>query len=217
VCKCRAPLAAGFASRSPAERRREKLPRRRLCTTKIGDRPEVPMEFAFLRRVMLRWRVKNAQIAARLRAPFRAQRRRRSEIHHTKKILRRMPSASLLTARTRGKTLESRPSDSRGAAFLGGERTPRSVTADEIFACASGREERNRSAFAMSVRRTSALAPSNSEPLLDERVDRLRVGLAARRLHDLSDKPAEHIRLRLRLFHLVGIFGDDLVDELLDR
>jgi hypothetical protein len=102
------------------------------------------MEFAFLRRIMLRCRVENARIAAHPRARFRARRRRRSGIHHAKKILRRRPSAGLLTARARRKTRKS----SLNRFARGGARTRRGVTADEIFARATDREERSRTVFA---------------------------------------------------------------------
>ena len=128
VCKCRAPLAARCASRSSAERRCERLLRRRGCTAKISDRAEVPMECAFLRRIMLRCRVENARIAAHPRARFRARRRRRSEIHHAKKILRRTPSAGLLTARARRKTRKSSLNRFARRGVRGGARTWRGVT-----------------------------------------------------------------------------------------
>ena len=48
---------------------------------------------------------------------------------------------------------------------------------------------------------------------LQQIVDGLRVGLAAGRLHHLADEPADHRGLRLGLRRLVGIGGDDLVDD----
>jgi len=62
------PAAARFASRSLAERNREKLPRRRRSTTKNNVCAEVPMECAFLRRVLLQCCGENARIDLRLRA-----------------------------------------------------------------------------------------------------------------------------------------------------
>src|SRR4030095_3951602 len=58
---------------------------------------------------------------------------------------------------------------------------------------------------------------SDAELRLQEIVDRLRVGLAARRLHHLADEPAGELRLGFRLRDLVRIGGDDVVDDLLDR
>src|SRR6185312_9991307 len=47
-------------------------------------------------------------------------------------------------------------------------------------------------------------ARSDAELGLQQRVHCLRIGLAARRLHRLTDEPAHELRLRLRLRHLVG-------------
>jgi hypothetical protein len=105
------------------------------------------MECAFLRRIMLRCRVENARIAARPRGPFRARRRRYSGIHHAKKILRRRPSAGLLTARARRKTRKTRPNRFARRGVRGGARTRRGITAGEIFARATDREERSRTMF----------------------------------------------------------------------
>src|SRR5690242_6894345 len=58
---------------------------------------------------------------------------------------------------------------------------------------------------------------SDAEPGFQEIVDGLRVRLAAGRLHHLADEPAERLRLRLGLRHLVRIGRDDLVDYLFDR
>src|SRR5262249_8371171 len=139
VCKCRAPLSERFASRSRAKRRREKLPHRPRFTTKIGDDAEVPMECAFLRRILLQCCCENARPDPRSRAPSQAQRRRCGRIHHAKKILRRMASASLSTASARCKTRESAPIDSLGAASEARIQPPRGVTIGEIFACVSGK------------------------------------------------------------------------------
>src|SRR4051812_39199540 len=58
---------------------------------------------------------------------------------------------------------------------------------------------------------------SETELGFQEIVDGLRVRLAAGRLHHLADEPAERLRLRPGLRHLVRIGCDDLVDRLLDR
>src|SRR6266550_1178229 len=54
---------------------------------------------------------------------------------------------------------------------------------------------------------------SDAELGLEQVVDGLRIGLAARRLHHLADEPADHLRLGFRLRDLVGIAGDDVVDH----
>src|SRR5215813_10354827 len=58
---------------------------------------------------------------------------------------------------------------------------------------------------------------AKSELGLDQIVDGLRVRLAAGRLHDLPDEPADCLRIGLGVADLVGIGGDDLIDQLLDR
>src|SRR5262245_20845580 len=65
--------------------------------------------------------------------------------------------------------------------------------------------------------RLHAQLSSETELGFQEIVDGLRVRLAAGRLHHLSDEPAERLRLRFRLLHLVRIGRDDLVDHLFDR
>src|SRR5258708_19942213 len=55
------------------------------------------------------------------------------------------------------------------------------------------------------------------ERLLQEVVDDLRVGLAAGRLHDLADEPADQGGLGLVGLDLLGVGGDDLLDRRLDR
>src|SRR5689334_974990 len=55
------------------------------------------------------------------------------------------------------------------------------------------------------------------EFLLQDLVERLRVGLAARGFHGLADKPADERGFGEDLRHLIGIGGDDLIDDLLDR
>src|SRR5690606_31008997 len=76
----------------------------------------------------------------------------------------------------------------------------------------------------MPIRRTwSAPSPADPprlllqpEPRLDEGVDRLRIGLASGRLHDLADKPAGQGRLGPCLLGLVRIGGDHRVHRRLD-
>jgi len=61
------------------------------------------------------------------------------------------------------------------------------------------------------------LTRSDAELGLEQVVDGLRIGLAARRLHDLADEPADELRLGFRLGYLVRIGGDDVVHHLFDR
>src|SRR5271166_2442186 len=53
----------------------------------------------------------------------------------------------------------------------------------------------------------------NAEPRFQGVVHRLRIGFAAGLLHHLSDEPAEHRWLRLRLRNLIRISVDDGVDR----
>src|SRR5215210_9178364 len=64
--------------------------------------------------------------------------------------------------------------------------------------------------------RASSHATSNAKFGFEQVVYRLRVCLAAGRLHDLPDKPADELWLGFRLLDLVGIGGDDVVDNLFD-
>src|SRR5262245_44145450 len=92
-------------------------------------------------------------------------------------------------------------------------RTSRARVADERFAMIWRCEEANATAKARRPRARS----SETELRFQEIVDGLRVRLAAGRLHHLADEPAERLRLRLGLRHLVRIGRDDLVDHLFDR
>src|SRR5690606_35206003 len=56
----------------------------------------------------------------------------------------------------------------------------------------------------------------HTELFLHQRVDGLRIGLAARGLHDLAYEPAGERGLGLGLLHLVGISRNHLVDGLFD-
>src|SRR5690349_25177376 len=47
-------------------------------------------------------------------------------------------------------------------------------------------------------------------------IDGLRARFAAGHLHDLTDKPSDRFRIGLRIGDLVRIFGNDVVDCLLD-
>src|SRR3954452_11546805 len=58
---------------------------------------------------------------------------------------------------------------------------------------------------------------SDAELRLQQIVDGLRIGLAAGLLHHLTDEPAGELRLGFRLRDLVGVGGDDVVDDLFDR
>jgi hypothetical protein len=61
------------------------------------------------------------------------------------------------------------------------------------------------------------LTRSDAELGLEQVVDGLRIGLAAGRLHDLADEPADELRLGFRLRYLVRIGGNDVVHHLFDR
>src|SRR5690349_5124164 len=54
---------------------------------------------------------------------------------------------------------------------------------------------------------------SQTELLLENVVDRLRVRLAARHFHHLADEPADRFRIALRIGNLVRIPGDDVIDR----
>src|SRR6185312_237751 len=68
-------------------------------------------------------------------------------------------------------------------------------------------------------RRTAATRSSLGIELCPQPlIDKLRIGLAAGRLHHLTDKEAEELRLAgLILADLVGVGGEDLVDLDVDR
>jgi hypothetical protein len=77
--------------------------------------------------------------------------------------------------------------------------------------------QRGRATLESSAMRAAKATCSDAEFLLEQRVDRLRIGFATGRLHDLADEPTDHGRLCLHLFDLVWIAGDDLVHGALDR
>ena len=98
---------------------------------------------------------------------------------------------------------------------------------------AEGRRTKNRSNRRQTIRKTGPQASlrtplearervaggatrSDVELCLEQLVHGLRVRLAAGCLHHLTDEPSDHCGFRIRLRSLVGIVGDDIVDELLD-
>ncbi len=58
---------------------------------------------------------------------------------------------------------------------------------------------------------------SDVELCLEDLVDGLRVRLAPGGLHHLAYEPSDHRGLRFRLSNLVGIAGNDIIDELFNR
>jgi hypothetical protein len=113
--------------------------------------------------------------------------------------------------------------------LTGHQRSPRTVflrIAEHRFATSARRSDGKRGArWAVETvqrrhdRATKALDASRSDAELglQQVVDRLRIGLAARRLHHLANEPADQLRLGFRLRDLVRIAGDDVVDHLFDR
>jgi hypothetical protein len=109
------------------------------------------------------------------------------------------------------------------------QRSPRTVflrIAEHRFATSARRSDGERGArWAVETiqlrhdRAAKALDASRSDAELglQQVVDRLRIGLAARRLHHLAHEPADQLRLGFRLRDLVRIAGDDVVDHLFDR
>ena len=122
----------------------------------------------------------------------------------------------VLAAPAERKTCESVPSDSRTQVFgvclsaLGGS------AAREIFNSDFGLAVRCQSATTTATPRRGT-SRSETELLLEQVIDGLRVGLAARRLHHLADEPADRLRVGFGVGDLVGVSTDDVVDDLLDR
>lgn len=114
--------------------------------------------------------------------------------------------------RNRSKNRESVPSDSR---LQGAPRcfdVPLARVARDLVRCRRYRQAphaRRHMPTAQAALRDCA--GSDAELGFQEIVDRLRARLAARRLHHLTDEPADRLRVRLRVSDLVGVLGDDLV------
>jgi hypothetical protein len=88
----------------------------------------------------------------------------------------------------------------------------------------AGRSRRRVSPSTIRQRRAPSAQPqrrrtcrSDVELCLEYLVDGLRVRLAPGRLHHLAYEPSDHCGLRFRLSRLVGIAGNDIIDELFDR
>lgn len=58
---------------------------------------------------------------------------------------------------------------------------------------------------------------SDADFLLEQIVDRLRIGLAARRRLNLTDEPADRFRVRFGVSDLVRVPGEDIVDDFFER
>src|SRR5689334_7204570 len=80
------------------------------------------------------------------------------------------------------------------------------------------RYERESSVTLLLVRQSNARSRfSESELGSEQLVHRLWVGLSVRRLHQLTDEPTDQRWLRSSLLRLVRVFGNELLDERLDR
>ena len=76
---------------------------------------------------------------------------------------------------------------------------------------------RAREARCLRERRRHVAPTSDAKFGLEQIVDGLRISLAAGCLHHLADEPADQLGFGARLFNLVGIGGDDVIDHFLDR
>src|SRR5262245_40776757 len=113
---------------------------------------------------------------------------------------------------TRRKMSESAPGDSPERDAARGRAGTEMDLIGVIFGDDRGYVDTSRCVIVARVRRRSR----ESELRLEQLIHRLRVRLATGRTHHLADEPSDHRGLRSRLFRLVGILGDDLVDDLLD-
>src|SRR6478609_8445662 len=69
----------------------------------------------------------------------------------------------------------------------------------------------------LALRSNARAWSSESELRFEQLVHRFRVGLAVRCLHHLTDEPTNQRRLRSGLLRLVRVFGNELLDQRLDR
>jgi hypothetical protein len=107
------------------------------------------------------------------------------------------------------------PTDSRRRRRSRPCAASRESAAKEIFGIDLANAETPQPSFSRAARRRTSR--SDADALLEQIVDRLRIGLATRSLHHLADKPADRLRIGLGVADLVGILGDDVVDELFER
>src|SRR5476651_1743587 len=134
-----------------------------------------------------------------------------------KNILHKLPRVWLADDLNRSKSSESVTSDSLSCIRAGVNFTYRS----QIFrpqACASDSISRwkflNAMPCAEFLRENSA---SQAELALQKIVDRLRTGFTAGRFHNLTDKPADRLRIGPGVCDFVGIFRDHIVNDLCNR
>src|ERR1700735_4345006 len=129
-----------------------------------------------------------------------------------KKIFARNVFSGVLKRRMRRKTRESVQVIRYDDTFA--DRARRCRAAD--FGSDSSCEERAKRSRACAGGSDTPLR-SDADLLLEQVVDGLRVGLAARRLHPLADDPADRFRVRFGVGDLVGVLSDDVVDDLFER
>jgi hypothetical protein len=177
----------------------------------------MPMECGFLRHPTTRLGNDGTPRTAHPRALVRLRQCASGEIYRVQNFLPQKASRPRQTGR-RG---EKRANQCRlirpvaGTNDLFGARREASLAPGRPnFALAFRIARRLRQEFC--ARAKTARGCSGAELLVQEIVDGLRVCLAARRLHHLADEPADRLRILPGVSDLVGILGDDVVDQRLD-
>ena len=148
---------------------------------------------------------------ARLLRVFAGAEAPQRQIYQAKKILRRTPPRASLRGSREAQNARIGANRFAPAAFRA-RATLRGVAARANFAFVSGDGARR-----FAHRWLRARSEAHVRRFLQQIVDGLRVGFAAGCLHHLADEPADCFRIGLGVADLVGILGDDVVDELFDR
>ena len=174
----------------------------------------MPMKCGFLPHLTQRRYVARARVNCILRAFAHAQWRQHRRIHRAKKILRRTPPRARRQPHRGAKRANQCQAIRADGAFRGRARRRADDAAREFFAPFRLARRMRRVFFARAE--MTPLSRSDSDPLLQKIVDRLRIGFAARRFHHLADEPTDCPRVRFGVGDLVGVLGDDVVDELFD-
>lgn len=159
---------------------------------------------------------KGARSRLRSRLSLRQRRCAQRRIHPAKIFLRKGPSAGVLAPSSGEKRASRRrlirtgdPSGGRDRRFAPPPQQGLPLLSRVVESVSAAVESCARSAM---NRRCS-----DSDLPLQEIIDSLRIGLAARCLHHLADEPTDRFGVCLGVGNLARVLGDDVVDESFDR
>ena len=209
------PGLAASAPQSSAKRAAENFRGGAITHEEIQRDQEVPMKCGFPTHLVAQRRIVCARIAARADTFARTQSRQCRRIHPTKKICaERLRGACRKAVAAQKRANQCQPIRA-GDTFR--SRSRRLATMPRAKFLVPFRHARSACGVFFGARGDAPPLRLESDALLQEIVDRLRVGFATRCLHHLADEPADRFRIGFGVGYLVRMLGNDVVNECSDR